>query len=849
VVSGKLNPPAFPDTIIHRKRLVDAIAAGDRVSMCIAAAGYGKTVAVRQWLDSSSIPTAWLTLDLLDDDAATFWSHFLLALRPIVPGLDDEPGFILDERGCEDPLFLGALVAELERCDQHTCVVLDGLSHATSRSVVDGIALLVERVGHLLRFVITGRSDPMLPTARWRSLGWVGDVRHEDLRLTDEEALAVAARFPDISLDVTTVQRINRTVDGWPIGLHLALLSLDGSAPIDAASDPLAKSERLLTDYLVAEVLDRLTPREREVALHLSVVDWFDPQLCRRLAGDDAVSIARQLHRRGMFLSVIDAGAHAMRFHPLFRELLEHEFRWRDPEAWTDSHRTASSLWYERGDLDAAYRHLMALDARQDAHALVVEPALELVDRGDRSALRRLGQQFPVPSAVHDAALALDLATVTFFAGGLNSAVAYCDRAEELLHPYADAERVQLFTTKCMLALMDGDLHTAAMLVDRYRELDVGPRVRSPFDQRFPTTAARVMLGLRRIEDARDWLDRAAAIDTPDIVVHVTVPALRGWLDWQLGDLRSASTEVDRALDWVDAHEIGPHHGVFEALVTGGWCRLGAGDIAGAALLSERAIAASHELDAAWNHLQSGLLRSRLLVLTERSDQALDLVDELRSRLARHEEHEYGASVRRLRAAVLHASGHTRAARDEVVGLADDARTRLLRARIDELDLAGIELLLRDRTGWTLPQRLEAEVHLALAERGAATTVRLSAAVTEAAASGWVLPFLGHGERADRVLASLPLQRLHPALAMALTPRTQRPQRPPGSMTSHPIELTARELTLLELLPTHLSYGQIAERLFLSINTVKTNLKSLYRKLDATSRSEAVEAARCIGLV
>ena len=61
--------------------------------------------------------------------------------------------------------------------------------------------------------------------------------------------------------------------------------------------------------------------------------------------------------------------------------------------------------------------------------------------------------------------------------------------------------------------------------------------------------------------------------------------------------------------------------------------------------------------------------------------------------------------------------------------------------------------------------------------------------------------------------------------------------------------LTAAELRLLPLLTTHLSFREIAERLFVSRNTVKTQAISIYRKLDASSRSEAIERAIALGLV
>src|SRR5206468_2793848 len=61
--------------------------------------------------------------------------------------------------------------------------------------------------------------------------------------------------------------------------------------------------------------------------------------------------------------------------------------------------------------------------------------------------------------------------------------------------------------------------------------------------------------------------------------------------------------------------------------------------------------------------------------------------------------------------------------------------------------------------------------------------------------------------------------------------------------------LTAAELRLLPLLTTYLSFKEIAERLFVSRNTVKTQAISIYRKLDASSRSEAIERAIELGLV
>jgi LuxR family maltose regulon positive regulatory protein len=64
-----------------------------------------------------------------------------------------------------------------------------------------------------------------------------------------------------------------------------------------------------------------------------------------------------------------------------------------------------------------------------------------------------------------------------------------------------------------------------------------------------------------------------------------------------------------------------------------------------------------------------------------------------------------------------------------------------------------------------------------------------------------------------------------------------------------PSSLTTAELRVLQLLPTHLSFREIAGELFVSTNTVKTQAHAAYRKLNASSRSEAVERGRVLGLL
>jgi DNA-binding CsgD family transcriptional regulator len=165
--------------------------------------------------------------------------------------------------------------------------------------------------------------------------------------------------------------------------------------------------------------------------------------------------------------------------------------------------------------------------------------------------------------------------------------------------------------------------------------------------------------------------------------------------------------------------------------------------------------------------------------------------------------------------------------------------TALLAARRFEEVVSRLE----NRAGWPIRDEVEALVLLALANTGTAAEVALAEALRLAAPVGLRSPFLQRGETLERVLARVPAE------ATAFLATALRPAGPNGRRRDVVEPLTRRERELLALLPTHLSYAGMAERMYLSVNTVKTNLKATYRKLGTRSRDETVSVARQLGLL
>jgi LuxR family transcriptional regulator, maltose regulon positive regulatory protein len=190
------------------------------------------------------------------------------------------------------------------------------------------------------------------------------------------------------------------------------------------------------------------------------------------------------------------------------------------------------------------------------------------------------------------------------------------------------------------------------------------------------------------------------------------------------------------------------------------------------------------------------------------------------------------ADLLHARARVLLASGDCHAA---------------LSALVPCLDGTAGQLTLLDRIGALITAAI-AHRKLALAEQAAS---QLSLALELAEPHSVYKPFLDAGTAARSALTVLirPTSRGAAFAAKIL----QRFDHAPGQQPDQPATavgaLTSSELAVLRFLPSHMTNQEIAEALFLSINTIKTHLRSVYRKLSVTTRRQAIARANRLGLL
>ena len=373
ILRTKLNRPPVPSEHVHRTRLLDELEKGRErpLTLISAPAGYGKSTLASCWLAASDFPGAWLSLDERDNDLRLFLTYFLEAIRTLFPTALQKTVALLKAGSLPPVSVLAAsLLNELEGVEQEFILVLDDFHRIEDPSVLELLAEVLRYPAEPMHLVLAGRRDPFLPMSNLRARGLVTEIRAQGLRFTTQETAAFLHGALADRVEEATAAAWAEKTEGWVTGLRLAALSLCHQADAGAKMLETVGSSRYLTEYFYEEVLARQTTDVRQHLLRSSILDRFCAPLCDALyeAGIepgppeiDGQGFITWLQENNLFLIPQDLENRWFRYHHLFRSLLQDQLnRRRSPEEISAAHRRASYWFEEKGLVDEAIRHSLA---------------------------------------------------------------------------------------------------------------------------------------------------------------------------------------------------------------------------------------------------------------------------------------------------------------------------------------------------------------------------------------------------------------------------------------------------------------------------------------------------------
>ena len=379
ILSTKLYIPRAHSNRVARPRLIDRMNESMQrpLALVCAPAGYGKTTLLSEWIPQYEHCVTWLSLDEADNDPARFWRHFLAALQTLDPKLFKGAQQSLDGsqiRPIEAVLTL--TINEIASLDYRFTHVFDDFHLIDNLAINDGLSFLIEHLPPNLNLVITSRSDPILPLARWRTRGQMTEIRSADLRFTREESSAFFNQVMQLDLSEADVAVLDGRAEGWISGLRLAALSLKDHEDRSKFIAAFAGSHRFIIDYLIDEVLTRQPEHVRAFLLATSILDQMCGPLCDAITnGRNGQAILESLEQSNLFVVPLDDHRGWYRYHHLFGEVLRSHLRATGDDRRAELHVKAAK-WFEYNGLVAeAIQHALAAKDWDRAVHLIMDVA------------------------------------------------------------------------------------------------------------------------------------------------------------------------------------------------------------------------------------------------------------------------------------------------------------------------------------------------------------------------------------------------------------------------------------------------------------------------------------------
>ncbi|GAB3309036.1 LuxR family transcriptional regulator [Geodermatophilus aquaeductus] len=419
LLETKLAPPVRAAATVLRRRPTDLLTAEVQrspLTLLSGPAGSGKTVLASSWRQDQGPgrPVAWLTLDGYDDDPAVFWSYVVEALARVGVPVSDVPAPVPGEP--PGASLVPRLVADVAACARPVVLVLDDADHLTDRSIAAGLDLLLRHAGSRLRLVVCGRADPPLPLHRYRLDGTMSEIRGDQLAFTAEETRDL---FAATGVPVTdeAARALCAEAEGWAVGLRLAAARLKQGTPPERLVTSLAHDDGSVAQYLFAEVLEGQPAGVRRVLLRTSVTPELWPDLVDRLSGRrNTRRVLTGLAHANAFVELSPGAPGGLRVHPLFREMLQAQLAYEHPADLAALHRTCAAWYAAEGRPRTAVAHAVAAEDWGSVSRLLVDDLLvpRLLVHGTDAALHGLRS---LPPGVHGPEAAVVRTVVALAAG------------------------------------------------------------------------------------------------------------------------------------------------------------------------------------------------------------------------------------------------------------------------------------------------------------------------------------------------------------------------------------------------------------------------------------------------
>lgn len=863
LVDARLTIPSKPPWHVTRRRLLTALDKTSDIPLMLLSAGpgAGKTVLLAEWARRRRSHVAWFSPTPEDNEPERFRALLTSALRLPPPHLPAAAQTGLTE-------FVHWLREQLPDRRVPYVLAIDDAHVLTCPEITDLLDKLVCYGSPRLHLVLAARHDPPLPLHRYRLAGQMRELRMPDLTMTRGEIQEVLAAH-QLALPVSAVNALAERTEGWAAGVRLTAMRMEHAPAPGRLVDELSFDYGSVGEYFTAEVLSRLSEPYRRLLIETSFLDAVTAPLAEAVTGlDRAGEMLSELARGNWFVVALDPAGTRFRYHRILAEVLRYLLRRDKKHAMPELAARAAACFERDGQHERAlYWSARAGDPGQAA-AILVGGGLAAAFAHHRDIPSdELAMVLPMASA--DRATTASGADIALATAALRAATADARTASlelgrpvlpDAVHPDAVRPDENTWQTAALVELMLGIRCGDVRVVDAAASRLLSTRLPSGLRGAVLLAQASAQFWHGAQDDVDALLSEALthAQRHGTVRLHADVLGMMACVD----SYRSRPRHVDDAA--LRAHHLLRAH---PGLRTPPALRLAA---------VVRSVQKAH-LETAARELRHAsvpaavsadqglataftLWRATVLALSSKPHEARALVatvtgDDLAPALLQAHRDillgEIETSVGRPQAGLRH---FERQRKGRLAALMNVPRARAYLALGDlqsaQQSIRGALSATRGQPSrYMLVESMLLEARIADRAGDTARALEMMTHALDVAHEELTLPFVLARQAFGGLLARHPTLDSRWPTPPACASRRAGAEVAVERDRKFPVQLTQREESVLAYLPTSMTLAEVADELYLSVNTVKTHLAAIYRKLGVGGRREAVRRARELELL
>ncbi len=392
----KLNPPHNTVEPMLRTRLcsVEHLISGEyQVVTAVAPAGYGKSTLLTQWqqtLCELDIKNGWLSLDDNDNSQARLVEYFIAALQCISPEIGLKAMHLLQSGVVSEfEAVFDSLLVDIWDTEEESVLFIDDIHLLVNKDILESLSNFLQQLPPTICIVISGRKYPKMGLSKLKLQHRLLDYGVDEIRFKPEEVHQFICQYKHLDLDDDSINLLQLRTEGWVVALQLISLAFGEVKEKAEFIHCLSGRNKDITDYLSDVILSQQSEEMREFLLHTSVLDRMCSPLCHAVTGKlHSQQLLESIEAQNLFLIPLDRERKWYRYHHLFSDYLRYQLQKRQPDRVSDLYRRAS-VWCSQNELqNEAIHYALAGKNFDQAGQLLAVYAIELLKvRGDHEVM------------------------------------------------------------------------------------------------------------------------------------------------------------------------------------------------------------------------------------------------------------------------------------------------------------------------------------------------------------------------------------------------------------------------------------------------------------------------------